>query len=87
MVLFPELAPLLENLNNNCDYYFQEGQRLEQQRLSAAAPVAPAPAAAGSTDNVTNKAGGGGGGDERGLAEAEEKVARADLEGLPRALR
>lgn len=34
-VLFPKLAPLLENLNNNCDYYHQEWLRLEQQRLCA----------------------------------------------------
>lgn len=34
-MLFPKLAPLLENLNNNCDYYHQEWLRLEQQRLSA----------------------------------------------------
>ncbi|CAM9660218.1 unnamed protein product [Ectocarpus sp. 6 AP-2014] len=34
-VLFPKLAPLLENLNNNCDYYHHEWLRLEQQRLSA----------------------------------------------------
>ena len=34
-MLFPRLSPLLENLNCNCDYYFQEGLRLETQRLSA----------------------------------------------------
>ncbi|CAB1117562.1 unnamed protein product [Ectocarpus sp. CCAP 1310/34] len=34
-LLFPKLAPLLDNLNNNCDYYHQEWLRLEQQRLSA----------------------------------------------------
>lgn len=37
VVLFPELSPLLENLNRNCDYYMGEGQRLEQERLAAAA--------------------------------------------------
>eukprot|EP00752_Nemacystus_decipiens_P001857 g1789.t1 len=52
--LFPELSPLLENLNNNCDYYFQEGQRLEEQRLSTAVPATPS-----STDDVTTEAGGG----------------------------
>lgn len=41
VVLFPELAPLLRNLSNNCDHYFQEGRRLEQRRLSAAVPSPP----------------------------------------------
>ena len=40
MVLFPELESLLRNLNKNSDYYLKEGQRLEQQRISAADPVA-----------------------------------------------
>ncbi|CAM9877935.1 unnamed protein product, partial [Hapterophycus canaliculatus] len=30
VVLFPGLDPLLENLNNNCEYYHEEGLRLEQ---------------------------------------------------------
>lgn len=37
VALFPELDPLLDNLNNNCDSYLQERLRLEQRRLSAAA--------------------------------------------------
>lgn len=42
VALFPNLDPLLENLNNNCEYYYEEGQRLEQQRLAAtAAATAP----------------------------------------------
>ncbi|CAN0499931.1 unnamed protein product [Ectocarpus sp. 12 AP-2014] len=35
VALFPELKPLLKGLNRNCEYYRQEGLRLEQQRLSA----------------------------------------------------
>ncbi|CAN0274865.1 unnamed protein product [Pylaiella littoralis] len=35
VALFPELDPLLENLNNNCDSYLRERLRLEQQRLLA----------------------------------------------------
>ncbi len=45
VTLFPKLSPLLENLNNNCDYYFQEGLRLEERRLSAV------PATSNKTDN------------------------------------
>eukprot|EP00752_Nemacystus_decipiens_P012174 g10792.t1 len=33
--LFPKLTPLLESLNNNGEYYRQEGLRLERIRLSA----------------------------------------------------
>ncbi|CAN0007623.1 unnamed protein product, partial [Ectocarpus sp. 8 AP-2014] len=36
VALFPKLKPLLKGLNRNCEYYRQEGLRLEQQRLSAA---------------------------------------------------
>lgn len=42
VVLFPELAPLLRNLKDNCEHYFQVGERLEQERISAADdPAAP----------------------------------------------
>ncbi|CBJ32977.1 conserved unknown protein [Ectocarpus siliculosus] len=36
VALFPKLKPLLKSLNRNCEYYRQEGLRLERQRLSAA---------------------------------------------------
>eukprot|EP00903_Cladosiphon_okamuranus_P017086 g15744.t2 len=35
VALFPKLKPLLESLNGNCEYYRQEGLRLERMRLSA----------------------------------------------------
>lgn len=48
VVLFPELKPLLRNLNKNCDYYLREGRRLEQRRLAAAAPSSLGTPAGGS---------------------------------------
>lgn len=82
--LFPELVPLLDNLNRNCDYYLQEGQRLEQRRLSSAAAVATA----SSTDDVKNEAGGGGGGggggDKEGLKDASKEIAMPDWGGSAR---
>lgn len=67
VMLFPELAPLLGNLNINIDCYFQEGQRLEQQRLSAVELDTTS-----RTDNGKDRATGGGGGDKEGfLADAE----------------
>lgn len=77
VALFPELVPLLRNLNNNCDHYFNEGERLQQQRISAAA-------APSENDHGKDKVrGGGGGGDggvsvKKGLAGAKKKMARAD---------
>lgn len=35
VALFPKLKPLLESLNENCEFYRQEGRRLERARLSA----------------------------------------------------
>lgn len=34
VALFPKLKPLLESLNRNCEYYRQEGLRLERIRLA-----------------------------------------------------
>ena len=76
--LFPELVPLLDNLNRNCDYYLQEGQRLEQRRLSSAAAAV---ATASSTDDVKNEAGGG---DKEGLKDASKETAMPDWGGSAR---
>eukprot|EP00752_Nemacystus_decipiens_P012198 g10814.t1 len=80
VVLFPELAPLLNHLNDNCDHYAQEGSRLEKHRLSAADLTAPPPRR---TENGNNNAGGAGSDDAEGLGNARKKVTWADGGGAP----
>lgn len=33
VTIFPELDPLLANLNRNCEYYYHEAFKCERQRL------------------------------------------------------
>lgn len=75
VVLFPELSPLLRNLHKNCDYYFREGERLEQERLA----VATVPAPSSRANSGKNMTGGGGGRREEGLADTE--IRRQGLKG------
>lgn len=56
MTIFPELAPLLANLNANCDYYLREASRCEQQRLSRAPQEADEEGGGGADGDVDTKA-------------------------------
>lgn len=93
VALFPRLQPLLESLNENCEYYRREGLRLERLRLPTTSKSSrdkvreghgndgedPGGSNDGSDGNVNNGDGGGRacGGDDQASPPTKEERAGA----------